>query len=560
MPKIVLNPLTGELDFVTGLLPELNDVKDTVTSTKGSLLVGDGTEYDEFAVGTNGLVLTADSTQPLGVSWAASGSGDVSGPASSTDNAIVRFDGTTGKLIQNSGVTIDDSDNITTPGNLTVNGNASLGDNSGDTINLGGGTSDTVNLNSDLTVGTGLVGIGSSTTDYLTDLWLEAADDLGPDNDAYNLNATGTDAGSYAVGADPSILDNSSSTNVMSVLDDLDAAITAAGSGTASTTYIINTDATGAVDEDSCLIVKGGDGAGSIISSRFCQDSSAQKIQVYTDDDGTQVSPTFSIGDQNTSVANLDATLELASTNSAAGVIVGSVGWSVTGADTHGDFLFGGAGLTTGSFVGPATDNVIDLGASGNRFKDAYFSGTTTTGVAEFPESPGDPGAVTNAGSVYTKDDSGDTELYFQDAAGNVVQITEDGYLKGTVLSFTAAEALNAGDLISLNTSGQARKANSTYSQDRFRVVGVAIGSALLGGVVNTYLEGSLAPVRFGSAPAASSNGEYVFLNNVDGQATLTPPSAGGQVRFGVGVLQGADGISVTPDVVISPRYISRRP
>ena len=40
------------------------------------------------------------------------GSGDVVGPASATDNAIVRFDSTTGKLIQNSGITINDSDSI----------------------------------------------------------------------------------------------------------------------------------------------------------------------------------------------------------------------------------------------------------------------------------------------------------------------------------------------------------------------------------------------------------------------------------------------------------------
>lgn len=41
------------------------------------------------------------------------GSGDVTGPASSTDNGIVRFDGTTGKLIQNStNVVIDDSGQV----------------------------------------------------------------------------------------------------------------------------------------------------------------------------------------------------------------------------------------------------------------------------------------------------------------------------------------------------------------------------------------------------------------------------------------------------------------
>ena len=36
------------------------------------------------------------------------GGGDVVGAASSTDNAIARFDGTTGKLVQNSAVTISD--------------------------------------------------------------------------------------------------------------------------------------------------------------------------------------------------------------------------------------------------------------------------------------------------------------------------------------------------------------------------------------------------------------------------------------------------------------------
>ena len=49
-------------------------------------------------------------------SWAApTGSGNVSGPASSTDNAIARFDLTTGTLIQNSLVTIADDGAITAP-------------------------------------------------------------------------------------------------------------------------------------------------------------------------------------------------------------------------------------------------------------------------------------------------------------------------------------------------------------------------------------------------------------------------------------------------------------
>jgi hypothetical protein len=51
----------------------------------------------------------------------ASGASAVDGPSSATDNAIARFDGTTGKLIQNSPVTIAD-----TTGALTIGGTGAI--------------------------------------------------------------------------------------------------------------------------------------------------------------------------------------------------------------------------------------------------------------------------------------------------------------------------------------------------------------------------------------------------------------------------------------------------
>jgi hypothetical protein len=55
-----------------------------------------------------------------------SGTGDVVGPGSATDNAITRFDGTTGKLVQNSGATIDDSGNVSATSFIgPVTGNSS---------------------------------------------------------------------------------------------------------------------------------------------------------------------------------------------------------------------------------------------------------------------------------------------------------------------------------------------------------------------------------------------------------------------------------------------------
>ena len=48
--------------------------------------------------------------------------GKVDGPASATDNAIARYDLGTGKLIQNSGVLIDDTNNLSGIGNITLSG------------------------------------------------------------------------------------------------------------------------------------------------------------------------------------------------------------------------------------------------------------------------------------------------------------------------------------------------------------------------------------------------------------------------------------------------------
>ena len=71
--------------------------------------------------GNSGKYLTTDG---VNASWASvgggSGGGDVVGPASATDNAIARFDATTGKLIQNSAVTISDTGDMSGVASLGV--------------------------------------------------------------------------------------------------------------------------------------------------------------------------------------------------------------------------------------------------------------------------------------------------------------------------------------------------------------------------------------------------------------------------------------------------------
>jgi hypothetical protein len=67
--------------------------------------------------------------------------GDVVGPTGATDNAIARYDTTTGKLLQNSLVIIDDTGSVTgvnalTAESLVVNNNATLGSSNTDTLEV----------------------------------------------------------------------------------------------------------------------------------------------------------------------------------------------------------------------------------------------------------------------------------------------------------------------------------------------------------------------------------------------------------------------------------------
>jgi hypothetical protein len=58
-------------------------------------------------------------TDPIAVEFNRTGNagadGTMSGPGSSTDNAVARFNGTSGETVQNSGVTLDDSNNLSFP-------------------------------------------------------------------------------------------------------------------------------------------------------------------------------------------------------------------------------------------------------------------------------------------------------------------------------------------------------------------------------------------------------------------------------------------------------------
>jgi hypothetical protein len=111
------------------------------SDSSGDLLTYTGTDYARIGIGTVGQVLKVASGATA-VEWSTDtvGTGDVVGPGSATNNALTRFDTTTGKLIQNSSATLTDA------GVLTVSNIAA--------------TIDTVTQNS-VTTMTGLTSVGT---------------------------------------------------------------------------------------------------------------------------------------------------------------------------------------------------------------------------------------------------------------------------------------------------------------------------------------------------------------------------------------------------------------
>jgi hypothetical protein len=112
------------------------------TSVSGREPTASDIDVGELAVNlADAKLFTKDGSGTVIQLGGGSGSGDVEGPTSSTDNAIARFDTTTGKLIQNSVVIVDDTGSITgvnalTAESLVINNDATIGSSNTDTLDV----------------------------------------------------------------------------------------------------------------------------------------------------------------------------------------------------------------------------------------------------------------------------------------------------------------------------------------------------------------------------------------------------------------------------------------
>ena len=162
------NGAGGATDFgsLTGTILPAQVVPGSATYAVGDVLYAGTTgALSKLGAGSSGQLL---STQGAGAApiWvtATGGAGDMNGPASATDNAIVRFDGTGGKTVQNSAVTIaDTTGDIAGAASLTAPATTPLtltGGSAGASLVLGQGTTA-----ADVTITPKGTGITTSTAD-----------------------------------------------------------------------------------------------------------------------------------------------------------------------------------------------------------------------------------------------------------------------------------------------------------------------------------------------------------------------------------------------------------
>jgi len=191
------------------------------------------------------------------------------------------------------------------------------------------------------------------------------------------------------------------------------------------------------------------------------------------------------------------------------------------------------------------------LSATGYAFPGGGGGGSNTVAVQ-------DEGVAVNTASTLNFVGAGVTAT---DAGGGTATITiPGGSTEGTALVFTATagENLAAGEPVRFDTTGtpgNVLKAQAT-TLPTADAVGVVKTGVLSGATVTVYMAGNV-PVLFGAAPAASSNGSRVYLDpSGAGQATLTLPTGSGESVVLLGRLTGANGVTATPTVLLSPTYL----
>jgi hypothetical protein len=233
-------------------------------------------------------------------------------------------------------------------------------------------------------------------------------------------------------------------------------------------------------------------------------------------------------------------------TAGAGGVVAIVGGAGGTAVSTGG--VGGAVTIDAGAGTGAAADGAISIGATtaasitlGNAI------GTTIDDYALFPERATAPSTAANEGALYTKDDGGESHLFFRsDSDGTEYQLTPNSVSPAGTTA-TASENIAAGAPVNYHNSGgnpRIQESDANGGGTRENPVGLAQAAITSGNAGNVVQAGEVdvPDAQWDSVPVVGDVGEPAYVSTTVGNLTLTAPGAGAiVVRVGY-ISQGGTG------------------
>ena len=140
--------------------------------------------------------------------------------------------------------------------------------------------------------------------------------------------------------------------------------------------------------------------------------------------------------------------------------------------------------------------------------------------------------------------------------------LVEDSAAVATQLTVAGSSAVAAFEILYINTSGELAQADADGAALHYNIVGISLeagpsGAAAVKQVMTTC--GQVTGVTFTSNPSSGDQGKAVYLSTTAGQATLTAPSASGDHVVRIGFLYSSTHLvpGVYP-IIFQPQYISQ--
>jgi hypothetical protein len=440
------------------------------------------------------------------------GAGDVTGPASSTDNAIARFDSTNGKVIQNSSVIVSDNADITAY-DATNTGNPE--------IRVGSSNSDEYHIQA-------VYGAGTQTLDYMlftTDSSLLDADggffkfNLGnavTNADILDIDSTGinltANRGLSINGT--SIISDSSGTATLNNIDALDATTTATIAAAAGGFADWKTIGTGGDYADVQAMIDGGDTKG-VLLSNVTEDSNiavpAAGLVLHLNDFTLTMGAnqfTFA-GNYNCTVEGWGPTSEIDYTQTSAGQELFDTGANTGSTVTLRNFTFDNNSSASSTYLATATsihyvDNLHILNP--NVAQTGVYINNALSRVSNlYYTSPG----TTNSYALYV-------------TLGTATNITFDGTWSTTAYTIRqiggTISNVNTSGTLSIEFGNDAYFSNFKYSGGTPKVTTLGDGGRMVNAKIYTL--------------DINSADDYYFFDNCQIVSTISDNASSGDVYF----------------------------